>query len=333
MTKLVEKLRQVAEWPPWASLSVETVLRRAAKLVNALLVVVLARLLAGWVAVIWWGPPSLPIGAEAASVVELIPETTTPVAQSITAISNWQLFGRRETTVSVPPSPAPAAAVPLNLRLVGVFFVEHRGNRALALIAEGGGIEHGYRVGDALPGGARLERVERDKVVVSRNGRQEVLNLPQLEEIRGRSAIDIGEAPSVEAGDSPAPSSAPPEPSLEPASLREPQLIDATALAARIRSAASPQALEEIAFASPYRQNGQFLGFRLRPGRDQQLLKQLGLNNGDVITEINGNRLQNPLQAFAMLRELQQADQVSLRVLRNGTEIPFVFSLNKAAIN
>ncbi len=92
--------------------------------------------------------------------------------------------------------------------------------------------------------------------------------------------------------------------------------------------ATRPQALEDIAFASSYVQNGQFVGFRLRPGRDQQLLRQLGLNSGDVITEINGSRLNNPMQGFSMLQEVMSADQVSVRVLRSGAEIPLTFSLS-----
>jgi general secretion pathway protein C len=90
--------------------------------------------------------------------------------------------------------------------------------------------------------------------------------------------------------------------------------------------------LEDVAFASPYILNGQFLGFRLRPGRDRQLMQQLGLSNGDVITEVNGSRLNNPMQGFAMLQELTRAERISVRVLRNGAEIPLAFSLGGPAI-
>ena len=107
-------------------------------------------------------------------------------------------------------------------------------------------------------------------------------------------------------------------------------MIDASAIAQRLRGemATRPQALEDVAFASSYVQNGQFVGFRLRPGRDQQLLRQLGLNSGDVITEINGSRLNNPMQGFSVLQEVMSADQVSVRVLRSGAEIPLTFSLS-----
>lgn len=63
---------------------------------------------------------------------------------------------------------------PLNLRLAGVFFAERGSRRALALIAEMAMV---WNVATGLakrrPGGARLEQIQRDHVLVSRSGRQE----------------------------------------------------------------------------------------------------------------------------------------------------------------
>lgn len=121
-----------------------------------------------------------------------------------------------------------------------------------------------------------------------------------------------------------------PEPGSEPTGAGAPQVIDATAVAQHLRDEAAtrPQVLENIAFASPYVQNGQFIGFRLRPGRDRELMQRLNLNSGDVITEVNGTRINNPMQGFAILREVLSADRINVRVLRGGTEIPLLFSLN-----
>ncbi|HSA46543.1 MAG TPA: hypothetical protein P5552_08575, partial [Candidatus Competibacteraceae bacterium] len=127
-----------------------------------------------------------------------------------------------------------------------------------------------------------------------------------------------------------------PEPALESApepgatTFNAPQVIDASAVAERLRGevASRPQALEEIAFASPYVQNGQFMGFRLRPGRDRSLFQQLGLNGGDVLTEINGTRLSSPAQGLAILQELMSASRIDVRVLRNGAEVPLTFTLD-----
>jgi general secretion pathway protein C len=288
-------------------------LRIAVVVVNAGLVVALAYALAGLALTFLVGASKPTAVATAPKVESSASAGANAPSTDYTAIAAWHLFGRLEAGRPVEAAPAPLPVTPLNLRLVGVFFIERSADRALALIAEGSGPERGYRIGESLPGGARLERVQRDHVVVSRNGRQEMLNLPK-----------IGDPNST-----PAPAPAP-EPESAPASSVEPRVIDASVMAQRLRTemATRPQALEDIAFASPYMQSGQFVGFRLRPGRDQQLLRQLGLNSGDVITEINGSRLNNPMQGFSILQEVMSADQVSLRVLRSGAEIPLTFSLS-----
>ena len=309
-------------------------LRVALVVVNALLVIALAHALAGLTASILWNrvPLSSPAGKPAMQGSSA-GQTAVSQPADYAEIGAWHLFGEVQMNQPVAAPPPPVSVAPLNLRLVGVFFVERSADRALALIAEGNGVERGYRPGETLPGGARLDQVQRDSVVVTHGGRQETLNLPRLEEV-GKTAAPEGvpipvseEAPMPE----PMPMPMPAEPGMMPApgSYHPPQPVDATTVAARLRDAATsrPQALEDIAFASPYVQNGQFMGFRLRPGRDRQLMRQLGLNSGDVITEVNGNRLNNPMQGLAVLRDLMQADRVSVRVLRNGAEIPLAFSL------
>jgi general secretion pathway protein C len=321
-------------------------LRIAVAAVNVILVIALARALAGLTLAMLVGPSLPPAGS-------LAPVGSTPGSESPTlsgrvddaAISSWHLFGRLEAERSVETPPAPAPVTPLNLRLVGIFFMERGSDRALALIADGGGPERGFRIGEPLPGGARLQRIQRDHVIISRGGQEEVLHLPKLGEVASRPAPlntlpDMSPAmPSDLSPGMPEPEGASdmppdmPEPEGEPAASGESSVIDASAVAERLRGGAmtGPRALEDIAFASPYVQNGQFVGFRLRQGRDRILWGQLGLNSGDVVTEVNGNRLNSPAQGLTLLKEVLSADRVSLRVLRNGAEIPLTFSLSGRA--
>lgn len=307
----------------------------AVRLVNAVLVILLAGSLAQLTLAIlsgWLSPMVRTVPMSGTSLTE----PATPAGTiNYTAIAAWHLFGHVQTGSPVAPAPPPVMPVTsLNLRLAGIFFITQGNNRALALIAVGDGVERGYRIGDSLPGGVRLEQIQRDRVVVSRQGRQEVLNLPKLDEINRPSSSLSKTPPSVEP--MPEPGSEPesefePEPEPEPApSSSESRVIDATAVAQLLRGPATAraQALQQIAFASPYVQDGQFKGFRLRPGRDRRLMQQLSLNSGDVITEVNGTRLRNPMQGFNLLREVQDTDRIDVRVLRDGSEIPLTFSLN-----
>ena len=314
-------------------------LRVTSVLVTAVLVIALAHALAGLTASMLWGRLS-PLAGTGKPALPGPSSGQDAIAQpaDYAAISAWHLFGQLEAARPVEAPPPPAPAMPLNLRLVGVFFIERSTDRALALIAEGNGVERGYRVGESLPGGARLDQVQRDSVVVSRSGQQETLNLPRLEEV-GKMPVPEGMPPAMPVEPSmpePMPMPMPVEPGMapEPTGFHAPRPVDATVVAARLRGPVANRlrALEDVAFASPYILNGQFLGFRLRPGRDRQLMQQLGLSNGDVITEVNGSRLNNPMQGFAMLRELTRAERISVRVLRNGAEIPLAFSLGGPAI-
>lgn len=295
--------------------------RVAVAFVNVILVVALARALAGLTLAILTGP-SLP-PTESPARAEFAPGSDHPAPSRPidgAAIAAWHLFGQAEAgrPVEAPPTLLPATS--LKLRLVGIFFMEQGGDRALALIAEDNGPERGYRLGEPLPGGARLQRIQRDHVVVSRNGREEALKLPRL----GDGVPET--APMLAQPNAPEPTV---EPMAEPAASGEARIIDASAVVERLRGEVMtrPQALEDIAFASPYLQNGQFVGFRLRQGRDPKLLGQLGLRGGDVITAINGVRLNSPARGLTLLQEVLGADRVDVRVLRDGVEIPLTFSL------
>lgn len=295
----------------------------AVRVVNVVLVILLAGSLAQLTLTFLSGrfsPAVRPVPAGGASTAE---PASSAGQIDYSTIAAWHLFGRMEASQPVVVPPPVIPATPLDLHLAGVFFIEQGDSRAL--IAEDGSLERGYRIGDALPGGARLEQIQRDHVVVSRQGRQEVLNLPKLGTAARPPSPVPEDLPPVEPMPEPEP-----EPVSEPAGAGAPQVIDATAVAQQLRDEAAvrPQILENIAFASPYVQNGQFIGFRLRPGRDRELMRRLNLNSGDVITEVNGTRINNPMQGFAILREVLSADRINVRVLRGGTEVPLLFSLN-----
>lgn len=288
--------------------------------INALLVIALAHTLAGLTLAILTGKPiSLADGVLApASKFAVDEEQAARQPADVAAIGAWHLFGKVEAKRPIEAPPIAVPATPLNLRLVGLFFAERGVGPALALIADGDQLERSYQIGDSLPGGARLKRIEHDQVVVFRNGREESLKLPKLDDpnrpVVAPEPLLVTSAPAEQG----------------PATFHSPQVIDASAIAGRLRSEAlnRPQALEDIALARPYVQNGQFVGFRLQPGRDRRIFQQLGLNGGDILTEINGTRLSSPTQGLALLQELIDASQIDVRLLRNGVEIPLTFTLD-----
>ncbi len=99
-------------------------------------------------------------------------------------IAAWHLFGEAgEEPPAPPPIPEEPPETTLQLTLRGCYSVESQ-VQALAIIADERGEERPYRIGDALPGGAVLREIYVNKVLLSRQGKPEVLRLPKEEESR-----------------------------------------------------------------------------------------------------------------------------------------------------
>jgi general secretion pathway protein C len=235
-----------------------------------------------------------------------------PAALDYETIAGLHLFG------VIPPEPVPTAApkprpvvteVPetrLKLTLKGIYHHADPEN-ARAIIAGPGVDEEVYAVGELLPGDATLEGIEPRRVVLAIRGNLEALTFPELSD----TSI-LGEAP------------------LEPAApAGAARRINASRLASRYldRIQSDPSALTEIAQAEPVMDQGQLQGFRLSPGRQPSLLRQLGLRPGDVITEVNGVPLTDATGALGSLGELSAATELQITVLRSGRRIPYSFRL------
>jgi general secretion pathway protein C len=147
-------------------------------------------------------------------------------------------------------------------------------------------------VGHSIEGadGATLHSVYADRVLLDRNGRLETLRLPK--ELAG-SVAPMGMP-------SPLPQAEPPS-----GSLREVITENATRLTDIVRLA-------------PHVQEGQVVGFRVNPGRDRGTFEALGLQPGDVVTDINGTVLDDPSQGLQVFQSLGESTQANVTVLRDG---------------
>lgn len=204
----------------------------------------------------------------------------------------WQLFGpdRPARGPSAPPPQAPETTLNLTLRGV-VFSPDPRLARAIIGSA---GKEAQYAVGMALPGNAELREIHPDRVILLHGGRYETLRLPR----EAASQTQVARTP----------------PPLSPASA-QPSLR-----ALRDNLLANPLTLPDLVRINPVAQAGGFVGFRLAPGRNRALLGQFGLREGDVVTAVNGTRLDSPTKGLEVLNELRSAEQITLTVLRAGAE-------------
>ena len=264
--------------PPWVSL---------------LLVILIGWQLAraAWLLVPGPATPELP-------PVQPVARTTTAAPASATnvdAIINAHLFGvpgaQEPELALVEQEDAPDTQLRLELRGTVAATDE---DRALAIIAERGGEEKVYFVGDAVPGGATLHAVYLDRVLLRRAGRLEALRLPRSDE-------------------TPAPRRA-----AAPTRSRTPATASTRATTIQEVVSRNPASLTEVIRPQPVFKDGRQQGYRVYPGRQRQQFAQLGLRPGDLVTQINGMSLDDPARGMEIFRSLADATSVTLTVDRNG---------------
>ena len=81
------------------------------------------------------------------------------------------------------------------------------------------------------------------------------------------------------------------------------------------------------ALATPhFRSAGVMDGFQLGEIKAGSVVEQLGLRNGDIITEVNGEALDSLAAVMRLAGQAQNITQAKMLVLRAGKPMTFVFN-------
>lgn len=233
-------------------------------------------------------------------------QSTSPVAVSqsdYASIGAAHLFGEmsREAPAISSDAALTAPDTGLSLQLRATVTADDP-KFAHAIIADGSGSEKVYFAEMPLPGGATLQKIQPDLVILSRSGQLEVLRLPRATGGGGPTAA----APSA---------------ARFPVVQAEVEEFVAQNTAGFL----------EVVRPQPFMPNGQLKGYRIYPGPNRQQFAALGLRAGDLITEINGVVLNNPAQGTEVFRSLGDATQVTVTLERDGQ--PQVMSLNLSQVS
>ena len=187
----------------------------------------------------------------------------------------------------------------LNLKLRGTIATDDP-DVAHAIIADGKGQDNVYFLQDKVPGGATLQEIHPDRVILNRAGQLEALRLPKLSEMLGkpatrRSAGTVNNRPSSQPSNT--------------------------------RSRPASSGFMQVFRPQPYMPNGELKGYRVYPGRDRRKFASLGFRPGDLVTSIDGQDLQNlqtsPMEIFG---DMANKSQLSFTVERSGQ--PVVITLD-----
>jgi len=215
----------------------------------------------------------------------------------------WQLFGQSQTQATPVTQVTAVSRTPL--KLMGVV----SGEDGYAMISDNRSGERVYRVDDELPDGSRLVAIEPSQVILSVDGRNEIL------------ALDPSQARSTTLPSAPRTTTrnqmvANPIPGMR--GFQAPAGISIASMPELARSSGFDLSNMATSISVMPVNSG---GFRVRPGRDAQLFTQLGLQVNDVVTAINGQPLESEAQLQNVFGDVLARGEIAITVNRQGREM------------
>jgi len=214
------------------------------------------------------------------------------------------LFGAQVVDAPAPPDPEPDEPMEetrLPLKLLGTIASDDQRVASAAIESNQTRQHEVVKVGDTLTAhaGVSVERIERGRVVLRNDGKREVLTLD--EEALGRMA------------------SAPP-----PSSRRSARRSRVARSTVRDRleeltqdgGPRSPAAIFSQARILPKYEDGSMVGIELSKIKPDSFYEKVGLQEGDIVTSLNGVPIDNPSASKQLLEAFTSADTLSAEVRR-----------------
>ncbi|MFA5074361.1 MAG: type II secretion system protein GspC [Nitrospirota bacterium] len=194
----------------------------------------------------------------------------------------------------VPSQGGRAAAESSSYRLIGTV----EGDSFAGAVMEEATGQTFYRLNQKLPDGAVIVKVFRDKIRIKRPGGStvdvqvvddtKIVNVPNPGTSKGSGVKKVSEGK---------------------------WMVDQKEMLA------SKENLSQIltqARALPYQEQGKTVGFRLSEIVPGSIYEKIGLQNGDVIRQINSQDVDDPGKFFQMYQGLQNERAITIDVVRNG---------------
>jgi general secretion pathway protein C len=198
---------------------------------------------------------------------------------------------------------APCQPGTLNLELIGTIYLGNR-DKSFASVREKGQADADiYRVGEGIIGNeeALVAGVDRNEVIINNKGVKECLSLVSDLE-KQLAAGDLGGGISAGAGSG---------------DQLPPVLVDGSYVESELGAGFGK--IINAARLVPNTVDNQINGFKIFAIDPSSLFAKVGLQNGDVITQVNDASLKNPDQGFALYESFRNEREVRISVLRNGT--------------
>ncbi len=196
----------------------------------------------------------------------------------------------------------------VNVELLGTIYLGDSGS--VATMQEKGYSESDiYREGDVIIGNDKVSvaRIDRNRVILNNDGVKECLEL-KVEGPKQANESSFGSGPAVTAGPG---DGAPPAAAGTDCALDEKYVQD--------ELGPGFGTIIQKARLVPNTTDNQMNGFKIFAIDQSSLLGKTGLQNGDIITQVNDVSLKQPEQGFALYQAFQDEREVRIQILRRGT--------------
>ena len=244
-------------------------------------------------------------------------------ALDINKLTSYHLFGNPKTiqaTATTDQINAPVSRLKLKLR--GVYATSDE--LLSSAMIEAKNKQENYQIGDKLPGatGLKLHSILSDRVIMSRGGKFETLLIEDFGKLKGSTSKRSTRSKTRTTSRN----------NISPSSANNNVLdkrkdANLTKELIELRSKLSdPQSLSELISVSAATEDGQFIGFRLAPGKNRALFGRLGLRRNDIVTNVNGISLDDPATAFTLMEQISSADEIDLTIKRGDRVMNILFS-------
>lgn len=211
-------------------------------------------------------------------------------------------------TVAAPPEPADERlqATRLPLRLLGTVASADADGAYAAVEDQRSRKKSVVRVGEGLLDEAIVLRIERRRIVIQNGPKREELVLDDEKELRQQEAHRIARASRT------------PGPLADALRNRVQELSETSFAATRdsvdsaLRDRAEPFSAARV---QPRYEQGQMTGVQVSSIDRGSLFENLGIQEGDTVTQVNGIVVTGPQDSVAALRELSEASEFRVTVV------------------
>jgi len=222
-----------------------------------------------------------------------------------------------------PAREAPAERENLQIRLLGTSLLTS--GKPFVIVEDQSGRQSLYRKGDDIPGVGQLLEIEQDRAVVMHNGHRVAVEIPRES---SEPPVPLMRRPGVfrrRLMKPSAPLALPiPAPGIQRMAPNRYVLARSTVDA----DLQNPAPLFTQIRAIPNVQNGGPHGFRLSEIQPGSVFQQIGLMDGDLLTDVSGQPVGDPMKALVMLQTLRAQSSVTLQVIRNGSPVQLYYSIH-----